>query len=173
MWINSFARIGFLGWLAISATIAIAQTNSPAPRIFKAARVEEVYRVLLDRDALLLESITDVIKQKNITDGHVMITAGSLQECTYHFVVSNAQKPKDVYKTVKEPMEILNGGGIIADGQPHIHISLSSPSKGAFGGHLEKGCKILYLGEVSVVKYAGEPLTRKANENGIGILTTK
>jgi predicted DNA-binding protein with PD1-like motif len=49
---------------------------------------------------------------------------------------------------------------------------LSSP-KGAFGGHLEKGCRILYLGEVTLLKYAGPPLTRKENENGISLLQDK
>jgi uncharacterized protein len=171
MWINSFGRI--VGGVVAVAGLAAAQTNPPGPRIFGVAQVQEVYRVVLDRDALLLESIMDVIKQKGIQDGHVMVTAGSLQECAYHYVVSTAQKPKDVYKTVKEPMEILSGGGIIADGVPHLHIALSSPGKAAFGGHLEKGCKILYLGEVTVIKYSGEALTRKPNENGIGILTTK
>jgi predicted DNA-binding protein with PD1-like motif len=171
MWISSFGRI-VAGVVAV-AGLAAAQATPPGPRIFGVAQVQEVYRVVLDRDALLLESILDVIKQKGIQDGHVMVTAGSLQECTYHYVVSTAQKPKDVYKTVKEPMEILSGGGIIADGVPHLHIALSSPGKAAFGGHLEKGCKILYLGEVTVIKYSGEALTRKPNENGIGILTTK
>ncbi len=42
--------------------------------------MQEVYRVVLDRDALLLESIMDVIKQKDVKDGHVAITAGSVQE---------------------------------------------------------------------------------------------
>ena len=84
-----------------------------------------------------MESILEVIKQKGVQDGHVSITAGSVQECTYHYVVSTATKPKDVFKTVKGPFEILNGGGIVADGQPHIHITLSAPEKSAFGGHLE------------------------------------
>jgi hypothetical protein len=43
--------------------------------------VQEIYRVTLERDDLLLESIEKVIKDKKITDGHVMITAGSVQEC--------------------------------------------------------------------------------------------
>ena len=174
MWISLFGRAAaavVFGGVALAQQAATA--TPPAPRVFAAAQVQEVYRVVLDRDALLLESIMDVIKQKNVQDGHVMITAGSLQECTYHYVVSTAQKPKDVYRTVKEPMEILNGGGIIADGVPHLHIALSTPGKPAFGGHLENGCRILYLGEVTVMKYTGEALTRKPNENGIGILTTK
>jgi predicted DNA-binding protein with PD1-like motif len=142
-------------------------------RVFGAAQAQEVYRILLDRDALLLESIMDVIKEKQIRDGHVMVTAGSVQECTYHYVASTAVKPKDVFKTVKGPFEILGGGGIIADGQPHLHITLSDPEKGAFGGHLENGCRILYLGEVTVLKYAGPALTRKPNQNGVSLLETK
>jgi predicted DNA-binding protein with PD1-like motif len=150
----------------------IPSTGLAEPHVFGAAQVQEVYRILLDRDALLLESILDVIKQKNIHDGHVMITAGSVQECTYHFVTSTAAKPKDEFKTVKGPFEILNGGGIIANGEPHIHITLSSP-QGAFGGHLEKGCRVLYLGEITLVKYGGPALIRKPNENGVSLLQVK
>jgi predicted DNA-binding protein with PD1-like motif len=120
---------------------------------------------------LLLESILDVIKQKDVKDGHVAVTAGSVQECTYHYVASTATKPKDVFRTVKGAFEILGGGGIIADGQPHIHITFSEQEKPAFGGHLEKGCKILYLGEVTITKYSGPALTRKPNANGVGLLT--
>jgi len=145
----------------------------PAPRVFGPSQVREVYRVLLDRDALLLESITDVIRDKKISDGHVMISAGSVQECTYHYVSSTEAKPKDVYKTVKGPFEILGAGGVIAGGEPHLHITLSSPEKGAFGGHLEKGCRVLYLGEITILRYDGPQLTRKPNANGVSLLQTR
>ena len=68
-------------------------TADSQPRIFGAATVQEVYRVVLDRNALLLESINSVIKEKAIQDGHVMVTAGSVSECTYHYVTSTAAKP--------------------------------------------------------------------------------
>ena len=142
-------------------------------RTFGATQVQEVYRILLDRDALLLESIGDVIKEKDIQDGEVLVTAGSVQKCTYHYVTSTAAKPKNAYKTVKGSFEILNAGGIIAAGEPHIHITLSSPVKGAFGGHLEKGCRVLYLAEVTILKYSGPALVRKDNENGISLLEAK
>lgn len=142
-------------------------------RVFGGSQIQEVYRLVLDRDALLLESILDAIKEKDIQDGEVLVTAGSVEECTYHYVTSTATKVKDAYKTVKGPFEILNAGGIIAAGVPHIHITLSSLGKGAFGGHLEKGCRVLYLGEVTILKYSGPPLIRKANENGISLLDAK
>jgi len=158
--------------VAFATCLLGAENRATEPRVFGTAQVQEVYRVLLDRDALLLESILDVIKTKDIRDGYVSVTSGSVQECTYHYVTSTALKAKNAYRTVKGPFEILNAGGIIADGEPHIHITLSSP-KGAFGGHLEKGCRILYLGEVTLVKYSGPALARKENENGISLLQAK
>lgn len=158
--------------LLLAAASCFAQT-APPPRVFEAAQVESVYRVVLDRNALLLESIKQVIAEKGIRDGHVQITAGSVSECTYHFVASTALKPRDLFKTVKGPFEILHGGGIIADGEPHIHLSLADSRLGAFGGHLENGCRILYLGEVTIIKYSGEALTRRKNAHGISLLDNK
>lgn len=156
--------------LALTAFLAPAATP---PKIFEPSQVQAVYRILLDRDALLLESIADTIKQKNVQDGYVSISAGSVQSCTYHYVTSTATKPVNAFKTVKGPFEILNAGGIIAAGEPHIHITLSSPEKGAFGGHLENGCRVLYLAEITIFKYAGPALTRKNNENGVSLLVAK
>jgi predicted DNA-binding protein with PD1-like motif len=67
----------------------------------------------------------------------------------------------------------LNAGGIIADGEPHIHITLSGAETGAFGGHLEKGCRVLYLAEVTIIKFSGPRLTRRNNQNGISLLDAK
>jgi predicted DNA-binding protein with PD1-like motif len=149
------------------------QAQAPAPQVFGPDHTTDVYRVSLDRGALLLESVEDVIKAKNIRDGQVTISSGSVQECTYHFVASTALKAQNEFRTVKGPSEILSGGGIIADGEPHIHIALSNPEKGVYGGHLEKGCRVLYLAEFTVSRYAGSALTRKLNQNGILLLQKK
>ena len=168
--------IQLISMAAIAALLmpaARAADGTPQPLVFGAAQVSDIYRVLLNRDALLLESINDVIQQKNVQDGEVLITAGSVQECTYHFVYSTAMKPKDVFKTVKGPYEILEGGGIIAAGEPHIHIALSTGGASVVGGHLEKGCRVLYLAELTIVKYTAPPLVRKENQYGVRILEGK
>lgn len=159
--------------LLVETTTVAAQTPTPPPKIFEPSQVQAVYRILLDRDALLLESILEVIKQKNIQDGYVSISAGSVQTCTYHYVTSTALKPVNAFKTVKGPFEILNASGIIAAGEPHIHITLSSPDKGAFGGHLENGCRVLYLAEITILKFQGPALTRANNPNGVSLLKSK
>jgi predicted DNA-binding protein with PD1-like motif len=136
---------------------------------FGGAQIAEVYRVRLDRGDLMLESIQDVIHKHGIADGAVLTAAGSLQECTFHRVKSIAKKPDDEFITVKEPMEILNINGMIADAEPHLHLTLSG-AKGAFGGHLEKGCRVLYRAELTIAKFSGTPMARKPNRDGVPLL---
>lgn len=140
--------------------------------VFGGAQISEIYRVRLDRGDLLLETIQQVIRANHIADGAVLTAAGSLGECTYHRVKSTSEKPEDEFLTVKEPLEILNINGVIADGEPHLHLTLSG-ANGALGGHLEKGCRVLYRAELTMAKFSGTPLARKANQAGVPMLQRK
>jgi predicted DNA-binding protein with PD1-like motif len=133
----------------------------------------EVIVLRLDRDDLLLESVLAAIKKHNIQDGAVLTAAGSLQACTYHGVKSLAAKPEQLLTSKKGPMEILQINGIIAAGEPHLHMTLSSPEGAAFGGHLENGCKVLYRAEITISRFDGSGLARKLNKEGVPVLQRK
>jgi predicted DNA-binding protein with PD1-like motif len=149
-------------------------TTLPADdKFFGGGKVEEVIRIRLDRDDLLLENILEAIKKHDIQDGAVLTAAGSLQECTYHGVVSLAAKPEQKFTTRKEVMEILNVNGIIAGGEPHLHMTLSGTNGNAFGGHLEKGCKVLYRAEITIAKFGGTRLARTPNKEGVPVMQRK
>lgn len=158
-------------WLITGLPLPAADVM--ADKVFGGARIEEVYRVRLDRGDLLLESITEIIRKYNIQDGAVMTAAGSLSECTYHGVSSLAEKPVDKFTTRKGPMEILNINGIIAAGEPHLHMTLADPSGPAFGGHLENGCKVLYRAELTVAKFSGVKVARLPNKAGVPTMQKK
>jgi predicted DNA-binding protein with PD1-like motif len=160
-------RLVFLA--ALAASLA---AQEKLPKVFGGAQIQEVYRVRLDRNDLLLESILSTIKENHIEDGAVLTAAGSLQECTFHRVKSLAPKPEQEFMTVKGAMEIININGIIAAGEPHLHMTLSN-EKGAFGGHLEKGCRVLYRAELTIAKFSGVPLARKNNAEGVPVLQKK
>jgi len=140
--------------------------------IFGGAQVAEIYRIRLDRGDLLLETIQQVIRENHVADGAVLTAVGSLGECTFHRIQSTGEKPEDQFLTVKEPIEILNINGVIADGEPHLHLTMSGAS-GAFGGHLEKGCRVLYRAEVTIARFSGAPLARKPNKEGVPLLQRK
>jgi predicted DNA-binding protein with PD1-like motif len=169
---RTFQLYGLLAAVMGFVTLpAGAQTANP-PKVFGDAQIQELYRIRLDRGDLLLESIQNTIEKYHIQDGAVLTAAGSLQECTFHAVSSLAEKPEDKFMTVKGPMEILNINGLIAAGEPHLHMTLSN-LKGAFGGHLEKGCKVLYRAELTIAKFSGEALARKVNAENVGVLQKK
>lgn len=154
----------------LAAGMAAAQESQP--QVFGGAQIAEVYRIRLDRGDLLLESILKAIAEHQIEDGLVLTAVGSLQECTFHGVKSLAEKPEQEFTTLKGAMEILNVNGMIAAGEPHLHMTLSN-LKGAFGGHLEKGCRVLYRAEVTIAKLGGAALARKPNRAGVPVLQRK
>lgn len=140
---------------------------------FAGAQIQEVIRLRLDRNDLLLESIQAAIAKHKIEDGAVLTAAGSLQVCTYHGVKTLAEKPEQQFTTVQGPLEIIGVNGLIAAGEPHIHMTLSRPEGGALGGHLEKGCKVLYRAELTIAKFSGTALARKPNQAGVPMLQKK
>jgi predicted DNA-binding protein with PD1-like motif len=124
--------------------------------VFESARMDGVYRMRLDKGALVLESILEFLQKNGIEDAAVLTAAGSVEECTVHGVNSKMRR-------FTEPMEFDSLNGIVAAGEPHLHAVLSN-DKGAVGGHLEKNCKVLSHLEVTVVKLSGQKLARVHSE---------
>ena len=159
---------------AVPLLLPPAQAADDNPgKVFGGAQIQEIYRIRLDRGDLVLESIMAAIKDHNIQDGLMLTGVGSVQQCTYHSVKSLAAVAQDEFITVKGPTEILNLDGIIAAGEPHLHITLSTGKRGAFGGHLENECQVLYRVELTIAKLSGPPLARKPNQDGTPALQSK
>lgn len=138
--------------LAAIASIGLANAET-AQKVYAGGKTEEVYRVRLDKGDLLLESIDEIIKERGIRDGAVLTAAGSLENCTFHGVGNKMT-------SITEPMEVNHLGGLIADGVTHLHVVLSTAAKGAFGGHLEKGCRVLSHVELTIARFSGPALAR-------------
>jgi len=157
----------FRGAAYLAALIwPLVAEEANVPKIFGGASVQEVYRMRLDKNDLLLESLIEAIKTRGIRDGVVLTAAGSLSRCTFHGVNSTMT-------TVNDPMELSSLGGLIADGQPHLHVVLTSKARGAFGGHLENGCQVLTHAEITILKFSGTPLARKPAGSDGAVLQPK
>ena len=164
--------VKFLSLLPLALAAVLVPAPARAGDTFGGATVAEVIRIRLDRGDLLLESLMAAIRKYDIQDGALISAVGSLQECTFHGVTTLEEKPRQKFTTRKGAMEILNINGIIAAGEPHFHMTLST-TKGAFGGHLENGCKVLYRAELTIAKFKGGALARKPNEAGVPMLQKK
>jgi predicted DNA-binding protein with PD1-like motif len=127
----------------------------------------KTYVLQLDQGDLLLESIETFIKAENIRTGAVIAAAGTFDRSTLHMIKTTGYPPDIHYeKREDEPIELVSVQGVIANGVPHLHATIAN-SQQAFGGHLEPGCRVLYLAEVVVVSLPGLNLTRVLNEKEI------
>lgn len=115
----------------------------------------------LGHDDLLLESLRQVAREADIHTGVIMTGLGSLTHARLHWVATAAMPPQDKFVDLSGPIEIVGFRGIIADYEPHVHISLMLPDGAFYGGHLEEGCAILTLSEISILRLPDLKLTRR------------
>jgi len=64
---------------------------------------------------------------------------GTLAAYHLHWVMHNRIPTDNLFRRGEGGIELLSMNGLVVEGEPHIHITLSMPD-GAFGGHLEPGC---------------------------------
>lgn len=139
-------------------------------KAFTAETKGKVHILRLDQGDYLLESICQLIEEKNIIQGVVISGIGTLDRCIMHMVTTTGYPPEEYFATWEdEPLELLSIQGVIADGSPHLHMVVSDSQK-AYGGHLEEGCRILYLGEVVILELEDNGMRRTPNEKGIMML---
>ena len=107
--------------------------------------------IRLDSGDMLLESIEQVIAEADIKNGAVVSGIGTLSDTRIHMVTTTSYPAVEIYPEWKDvPMELSSISGIIADYMPHLHMVFSSPEK-TYSGHLEHGCKTLYLCEIVIL----------------------
>jgi predicted DNA-binding protein with PD1-like motif len=131
----------------------------------------ELITIGLGPGELLLESIQKVIKQYNIQNGIVISGIGTFKTCRMHYITTTEIPAADAIYTLEKPQELNSISGIIANGEPHLHISVSSGENEAYGGHLEPGSELAYLAEITILKCNDHKLVRKLDpETNVNLL---
>lgn len=112
----------------------------------------------------ILQSIRDACKKHNIRTAIVTSGIGSMRKIHYHYITATTEKPEDVYETVEKPMELVSLQGIILEGEPHLHMLATESGHNAYAGHMEPGCEVQYLVEISIIEVQDMPLARRAGQ---------
>ena len=127
------------------------------------ARAGEIVVVRLAYGELLLESIQEICRQRRIRDGVILTGFGSLTDIAVSGAVGASFPPRKFYqRTRPRGVEILAMAGVIANYHVHCHLVLSDQNR-AFGGHLERGCRVLSLAEIALMRVAGIKLARQVD----------
>lgn len=126
----------------------------------------------LGKGELVLESIQSEIKRLNIRTGIVTSGIGSARKIVYHRIGNLEKDPLNIFITMEGPTEIGAIQGLIIDGEPHLHITCYGED-GAYAGHLEPGCEVQYLAEVSILELLDADLVRNVDEFGISFINKR
>jgi hypothetical protein len=110
---------------------------------------------------MLLETIVEAVRKHDIRNGVVVSGIGTLETCHMHYITHTGFPPEDEFYTRQSPLELLSVSGIIAGGEPHLHVVVSCGEDQVYAGHLEEGSRVLYLAEVAILKANALRMTRR------------
>jgi predicted DNA-binding protein with PD1-like motif len=100
----------------------------------------------------LLESIQRALVEKDIRSGVVISGIGTLKNLRMHYILHTDFPAADEIVNIVRPLELVNVSGVIADGQPHLHVTVSCGQNEVWSGHLEEGSIVAYLAEIAILK---------------------
>jgi hypothetical protein len=135
--------------------------------VFPGGRLGEVIALRLDQGEDVLGAIEELAKERNLHTGVVLSGIGTLDQACLHHITHTGYPSIDQFVQYDGPIELLSLQGMIADYTPHLHTCISIKEQ-TYMGHLEPGCRVLYLAEIAVARLEGVRLRRVANpETGI------
>jgi len=131
-------------------------------QVFPDGEIAEIITLRLDKGEDVLASVESVARERGIHTGVVLSGIGTLYEAQLHYITHTGFPPKNEFVTHEGPIELLSIDGIIADFVPHLHTCISIKDQ-TYMGHMEPGCRVLYLAEIAIARLEGVRLTRKTN----------
>ena len=123
--------------------------------------------VAMEPGDLVLESLREAIDDHGVDTGAVVSGIGTLSNFNFHYVHTTDISDPDERNTMVErdgAWEVTNVEGVIADGEPHLHVSAYNGEE-TVGGHLEDGNEVNVLAEFTIEKIDGLELTREKSDD--------
>ncbi|HEX7587799.1 MAG TPA: PPC domain-containing DNA-binding protein [Anaerolineae bacterium] len=122
--------------------------------------VSRIHILRIDPGEDVLDTVKDFLKKTGLEQAIVMGGCGTLAAHSLHWVTHNRITTENAFARGEGGIEILGMSGMVVEGQPHIHVTLST-QQGAYGGHMEQGCKAYVICEIFFAQVEGKKLTRE------------
>lgn len=139
-------------------------------RTYHTDQLGKVVIIHLGKGENILESIQEEVHRLNIKNAVLLSAIGSLRKANLHFITNTDDLAANQFITVERPIELSAVQGLIIDGIPHFHLTISEPD-GMYAGHMEPGCEVQYLAEIALLELKGTFLTRETDKFGISYIT--
>ncbi len=140
---------------------------------FISERTGRTFVVKLVQGEDLLETIETLIREQRIENAVVVSGIATFDRSALHMIAGTGY-PAEIYidKKTDVPLEVASVDGFICDGEPHIHCVIADRNQ-AYAGHVLKGCRILYLGELVIQELLEMSIHRYPNEKGVNQICAK
>ena len=122
--------------------------------------VSRVHILRVDPGEDVLCAVKDFLDKTGIRQAIVLGGYGTLAAHRLHWVTHNHIPTESVIGHSEGGIEILGMSGLVVDGEPHLHVTLATQA-GAYGGHVEEGCKAYVLCEIFFAEVEGKKLARE------------
>lgn len=121
----------------------------------------------LGKGELVLESIQKALEEQQIKNAVLLSAIGSLRKLSMHIIMDTDDNATNNFVILEKPFELCSMQGLVLDGVPHFHMVCSAPGNESFCGHVEPGCEVQYLMEISLLEVKDMALTRRRDAFGI------
>lgn len=111
-----------------------------------------------------MESVQGEMDRLGVKNAVLLSAIGSLRKLTFHVITETSDKSVDKFITIENAIEVGAMQGLILDGEPHFHIICSDKDNNTHVGHLENGCEVQYLMELSLLEVNNLSIMRKKDE---------
>ncbi|MBQ1311576.1 MAG: DNA-binding protein [Blautia sp.] len=126
----------------------------------------------LQKDDLILESIQKTVQEYGIRNAIITSGIAATYHMRWHHIKDTDVHPTDEILEHSAPMEVGGISGMVIDGVPHLHCTFADHEK-AWAEHLEEGCRIQYVGEISMIELLDLDIARIPNEFGVKLISEK
>ena len=131
--------------------------------------IRDVVIVRCDRSEDFLGCLEAAVEKHGIKNGLLLTGYGTLEKSTVQMVTSTGFPVQEHFEHEEQALEVLSLDGLVADGKIYAHIVLSDTHQ-AWGGHLESGCRVLYLCEAVIGILEDVALSRQVSPQGLKLL---
>ena len=131
--------------------------------IIDGMKVEEIICVYMEYGDDFHECIEKAARERDIRSGAILSAVGTFDRARIHHITHTDFPSDDRFVELEGPIELCSVDGVIADYMPHMHCTMAVRGDELFAGHLEPGCKVLYLAEVVIARFSGRALKRDSH----------
>ena len=137
-------------------------------------KVTDVFALRLDYGEDLQESIEAFLRENEIQNGVILSGIGTLSKASIHVISNTGFPSQNLFLEFEGPIEVGQIHGLVANYEPHLHVTFYIHGEDrTYAGHVEPGCRVQCLAELTIAKLEGMELTRRDHpERGTRLLTS-